>query len=198
MVLKHQNQLAKCPNSTSSPQRVLNIKHTSVTIGKNAQIALALANGKVAHAHTSGLTWSQNSSAYPKCSFPFHQEKALSWQPVLSTGETGRILETNNFGRFQERPPNPLLVVKQPQAANTYTVMATTLPWKTQENHESSGASSSQSHAGRQICYLKDICGVRLLATQKPIHRPGWWKGKLALFQLLAPGGGGSRHQSKA
>ena len=28
--------------------------------------------------------------------------------------------------------------------------------------------------------------GVWLLATQKPINRTGWWKGKLALFQMPA------------
>ena len=28
--------------------------------------------------------------------------------------------------------------------------------------------------------------GVRLLAVPKPISRPGWWKGKLALFQMPA------------
>jgi len=27
------------------------------------------------------------------------------------------------------------------------------------------------------------MCGVWLLAAQKPINRPGWWKGKFALFQ---------------
>ena len=117
MVLKHQNQLTKCPNSTSRPRRVLNIKPISAPTGKNARKALALTNGKVDHAHTGGLTRSWSSSAYPKCKFPFHQEKALSWQPVLSRGQTGRILETNHFGRFWERHPNSLLVAKWPQAA---------------------------------------------------------------------------------
>ena len=28
--------------------------------------------------------------------------------------------------------------------------------------------------------------GIWLLAAQKPIHRSDWWKGKLALFQVLA------------
>ena len=35
--------------------------------------------------------------------------------------------------------------------------------------------------------------GIRLLATQKPTKRPGWWKGKFVLFQMLATGGGGWR-----
>ena len=55
---------------------------------------------------------------------------------------------------------------------------------------------------GRQVaphlpaCYYLDIsycfhkCGVRLLTTPKPINRPGWWKGKFALCQMLATGGG--------
>ena len=30
-------------------------------------------------------------------------------------------------------------------------------------------------------------------AAQKPINRPGWWKGKLALFQMPATEGGGER-----
>ena len=34
--------------------------------------------------------------------------------------------------------------------------------------------------------------GVRLLAAQKPIKRQGLWKGKFALFQRPAAGGGNS------
>ena len=33
--------------------------------------------------------------------------------------------------------------------------------------------------------------GVWLLAALKPINRPGWWKGKLALFQMSETGGRG-------
>ena len=33
--------------------------------------------------------------------------------------------------------------------------------------------------------------GVWLLAAQKPANRPGWWKGKFGLFQMLATGVGG-------
>ena len=36
------------------------------------------------------------------------------------------------------------------------------------------------------IHYVTKRYGVRLLTTQKPINRPGWWKGKLALFQMQA------------
>ena len=32
---------------------------------------------------------------------------------------------------------------------------------------------------------------VQMLAPQKPISRPGWWKGKFALFQVLATVGWG-------
>ena len=41
--------------------------------------------------------------------------------------------------------------------------------------------------------------GVWLLATQKPINRPGWWKGKFALFPMSAPatGEGEGIHLSK-
>ena len=35
------------------------------------------------------------------------------------------------------------------------------------------------------------MCGFWLLATQKPINRPGWWKEKFALFQMLATEAGG-------
>ena len=41
------------------------------------------------------------------------------------------------------------------------------------------------------------VCRVRLLTTQKPVNRPGWWKGKFALFQMPATGGEGGRHLSK-
>ena len=39
--------------------------------------------------------------------------------------------------------------------------------------------------------------GIQLLATQKPISRPDWWKGKLALFQMPAIGGEGGRYVFK-
>ena len=41
--------------------------------------------------------------------------------------------------------------------------------------------------------------GVRLLAAQKPLKRPGWWKGKFALFWMLATrrAGGEGRRLSK-
>ena len=46
---------------------------------------------------------------------------------------------------------------------------------------------------------IKKICmgGVRLLAPQKPVNRPGWWKGKFALFQIPETGREGGRHVSK-
>ena len=34
------------------------------------------------------------------------------------------------------------------------------------------------------LCYQKSV--VWLLADQNPINRPGWWRGKFALFQILA------------
>ena len=48
------------------------------------------------------------------------------------------------------------------------------------------------------MCY-QNVClgGVWLLATQKPISRPGWRKGKFALFQMLATGREGNSHLSK-
>ena len=34
---------------------------------------------------------------------------------------------------------------------------------------------------------LPSVCvGVQLLAAQKPVNRPGWWKEKFALFQMPA------------
>ena len=41
------------------------------------------------------------------------------------------------------------------------------------------------------ILLLKECVWVWLLAASKPVNRPGWWKGKLALIQLLATGGEG-------
>jgi len=34
--------------------------------------------------------------------------KSVHWQPVLSRGEAGRILETNGFSNYREHPPNAL------------------------------------------------------------------------------------------
>ena len=36
----------------------------------------------------------------------------------------------------------------------------------------------------------KSVGGAQVLATQKPVSRPGWWKGKFALFQMPATGVG--------
>ena len=36
------------------------------------------------------------------------------------------------------------------------------------------------------IPYIVTKSGIRLLATQKPIKRQGWWKGKFALFWMPA------------
>ena len=38
-------------------------------------------------------------------------------------------------------------------------------------------------HGGLAACRG---CSLQLLAAQKPINRPGWWKGKFTLFQMLA------------
>ena len=32
---------------------------------------------------------------------------------------------------------------------------------------------------------------VQLYTAEKPVNRLGWWKGKFALFQMPATGGGG-------
>ena len=37
-------------------------------------------------------------------------------------------------------------------------------------------------NAGLSDGSLSTRSGVRLISTQKPIKRPGWWKGKFALF----------------
>ena len=37
----------------------------------------------------------------------------------------------------------------------------------------------------------RGVRGVQLLAAQKAINRPGWWKGKFVLFQVAATVGGG-------
>ena len=39
----------------------------------------------------------------------------------------------------------------------------------------------------------RGVWRVQLLATQKSINRPGWWKGNFALFQMLATWVEGSR-----
>ena len=38
-------------------------------------------------------------------------------------------------------------------------------------------------------CYQEVCSGVRLLAAQKSINRPGWWKRNVALFQILVTSG---------
>ena len=43
---------------------------------------------------------------------------------------------------------------------------------------------------------LPKECGIWLLAARKPINKPSWRKGKFALFQMLATGGGGEGQKS--
>jgi len=47
------------------------------------------------------------------------------------------------------------------------------------------------------ILLPKECAGVRLLTAQKPINRPGWWKGKFALLPMPALGLGEGRCLSK-
>ena len=55
------------------------------------------------------------------------------------------------------------------------------------------------AEGGRSYRVGMDICrdviqsGVQLLTTQKPTKRPGWWKGKFALFWMPAMGCGEER-----
>ena len=54
------------------------------------------------------------------------------------------------------------------------------------------------SESEPKVLLLTKLRGVWLLAAQKPINSPGWWKVKFALFQMLATGGGeGGGHLSK-
>ena len=57
------------------------------------------------------------------------------------------------------------------------------------------------ANSAREFSFLHALSvterwGVQLLTAQKPINRPGWWKGKCALFQMPATKGEG-RHLSK-
>ena len=45
----------------------------------------------------------------------------------------------------------------------------------------------------KTICNTVTESGVRQLATQKPIKRQGWWKGKFALFWMPTNWWGGAR-----
>ena len=46
------------------------------------------------------------------------------------------------------------------------------------------------------IIMLPKECWIWLLAARKPINKPSWRKGKFALFQMLATGGGGEGQKS--
>ena len=50
----------------------------------------------------------------------------------------------------------------------------------------------------KSLGLLPQECGVQLLAAQKSINRPSWWKARFPLFQMLATGcGEGGGHLSK-
>ena len=126
----HWNHCQECPNSTSA-QKQFSTTQTSGPTGKKAQIALALMNGEVCtpvdlpglEACCAKLLQSCPTLCYPMCFSPagssvhgilqarilelvslFQKQdsippkKSVSWQPVLSRGETGRILKTHGFG----------------------------------------------------------------------------------------------------
>ena len=124
MINTHQNQLAKCPNSTLSSKEYF---PRCIPV----DLVLELVSSS-------------------RCRFPFHQGKALSWQPVPSRGETGRILETNGFGSCQERPPKSL---PQGQLVGSSRLLAT-IPAQhhgrhsTLENPREAGITRMQPHLG--------------------------------------------------
>ena len=92
----HQRQLVKCPNSTSrSKERFAGC--TPVDL-------LSLGVHQLIQMH-----------------FSLPPRESLSWQPVLSREETGRILETNSFGSWEEHPLNPLL---RPVATSSRLIVA--------------------------------------------------------------------------
>ena len=71
--------------------------------------------------------------------------------------------------------------------------------WRTRSERQWKGDWNSGLQVGWRGCtarvgvlvLLKGVCRARLLAAQKTTNRPGWRKGKFALFQILATVGGG-------
>ena len=77
---------------------VLNGRQTSEPIGKNIQIAVSTHKWEgclCAHWWTY-LVLELVSMSQMEVSVP--PRKSVSWQPLLSRGETGKILKTNGFG----------------------------------------------------------------------------------------------------
>ena len=64
------------------------------------------------------------------------------------------------------------------------------VPWSGTEPGALALGERSFSHwTARASPWVTERCGVWLLAAPKPVNRPGWWKGKFALFQMPATWG---------
>ena len=163
MADRHQNQLAKCPRSTSCSKE------------------------KFARVHTGGLTLSWSSSAHPDACFHSTEEKLK-----LTTGaEQGRNREDPQNKWFRQLlGTSPKIPFSGPGShkQQAYHNHPSALSWPWLYSGKPRGARCHKS-AGTTPCWMPKTVtksGVQPLTTQKTIKRPGWWKGKFALFWMLA------------
>lgn len=91
---RHQDQLAKCPNSTSCSKEKF--------AGCTAVYLLDLGPCQLVQMHLSVLLW-----------------EGGSWQSVPSRRETGRDPKTNDFGNSEERAPKPALESSSTQPSSS-------------------------------------------------------------------------------
>ena len=91
----------------------------------------------------------------------------------------------NDWGSFISESPDPILCCYREDTKNWKKEKKKAIKYWTKFLIEKKKVKQYDFHT--IDLFLK--CRVGLLTAQKPINRPGWWKGKFAVFQMRATGG---------
>ena len=93
--------------------------------------------------------------------------KSVHWQPVLSRGEAGRILDTNGFSNYWEHAPNAL-----PGPESHEQQLLTAFP----AGHHGGSSAWGKPHPGSQLSRER---GLRW--APKPVSESGSWCSQLKI-----------------
>ena len=118
--------------------------------------------------------------------FPFHQGKAYIGSHCSAGEKQRRSPKQMVVAAARNVPQIPLSRPEKHRQQDHYHHPSTS-PWPVTLPGQilwEPDVARVQPHVGHQNPVSKS--GVQLFPVQKPIKRPGWWKGRLALFQRPA------------